>query len=191
MNELEKSYYDAMFLARYPTLGNPVTPKSTAKIIDYDASGRRIVQPDSPSSALPIERIIQFDSSGLRDENFNEESYSPSGSINEIPRNFVQRTVGRLGAMIEGLAEKLDSVGMKFKIPGTNTEVNPTLKDVTVGDLGKVLSDASYGFYPTRGAGATKSLTPDAVELLNVPVIGAPAVATGKAVAKTITKAVK
>jgi hypothetical protein len=96
-------------------------------------------------------------------------------SVREIPRNSVEKAIGNLGAWITSLAEQLDKFGIKIKVPGTDAEFNPTLKDITVGELGRVLEDISYGFYPVSGKGVTTGLKSDAAELLNLPVLIAPA----------------
>lgn len=103
-------------------------------------------------------------------------------SVREIPRNSVEKAIGNLGAWITSLAEQLDKFGIKIKVPGTDAEFNPTLKDITVGELGRVLEDISYGFYPVSGKGVTTGLKSDAAELLNLPVLSAPVAAAAKGV---------
>lgn len=106
----------------------------------------------------------------------------PQAEAKEIDRNAAQKAIGNMGALIQSWAEQLDKFGVKIQIPGGG-EVNPTLKDVTVGDMGKVLEDISFGFYPVQGSGMTKGLKSDAVELMNLPILAAPATAI-KAVVK-------
>lgn len=113
------------------------------------------------------------------------------GSIREIPRNPFQQAIGKLGELIQSGAEKID-----FDVIGLPGVGSLTLKDLTVGDLGKVLQDMSYGFMPVRGAGGiggTAGLKPEATELLNLPIVGQAAklgvkgaVAAGKAAAKFV-----
>lgn len=95
------------------------------------------------------------------------------GEMKEIERTNLQKAVGNMGALIQSWAEQLDKVGFKFQLPGGG-EANPTLKDVTLGDMGKVIEDMSYGFYPVKGSGMTTGLKPEATELLNLPVLAAP-----------------
>lgn len=103
--------------------------------------------------------------------------------IKPIPRSTFQTAVGKLGELIQSGAEKID-----FDVVGLPGVGTLTLKDLTVGDLGKVLQDMSYGFMPVRGGNAatggigTYGLKADpAFELLNAaPVIGA----AGKAAIK-------
>lgn len=126
---------------------------------------------------------------GARHPGFTTQQAEGVGEVKEIERTKMQQAIGTMGAWIQSLAEQLDKYGVTIRIPGTDAELNPTLKDVTVGDLGKVLEDISFGFYPTKGAGMTTQLKPEAAELLNLPVLGAPVVAAGKVVAKGAGKA--
>ena len=86
------------------------------------------------------------------------------------------------------MAEELDRYGISIPMPGGG-EANPTLKDVTLGDLGKVIEDMSYGFYPVKGSGMTTQAKPEALELLNVPMVATAVVGAAKA-AKAMPKAV-
>lgn len=112
------------------------------------------------------------------------------GSIREIPRNAFEQLLGKIGEGLTAAGVQLDKVGIE--VPGLG---RVSLKDVTVGDVGKVIEDMSYGFMPTRGAGGiggTAGLKPEALELANLPVVtgaaslaGKGAVAAGKALAPT------
>lgn len=105
------------------------------------------------------------------------------GEIKPIPRNKAQEALGFVGELLTKAGVQLDKYGVD--IPGLG---NITLKDLTVGDAGKVLEDMSYGFYPVRGGNSatggigTFGLKPDAsMELLNVaPAAGAAAKAAVK-----------
>jgi hypothetical protein len=101
----------------------------------------------------------------------------PTGSIREIPRNMFEQALGRFGEVLTAAGVQLDKVGIDIPVLG-----RVTLKDLTVGDMGKVIEDMSYGFPPTRGAGGiggTSGLKPEATELLNLPIVGTAARATG------------
>ena len=105
------------------------------------------------------------------------------GEIKAIPRNKAQEALGYVGELLTKAGVQLDKYGVD--IPGLG---NITLKDLTVGDAGKVLEDMSFGFYPVRGGNSatggigTFGLKPDAsMELLNVaPAAGAAAKAAVK-----------
>lgn len=113
-----------------------------------------------------------------------------TSSIGPIPRNQFQEAIGKLGELIQSGADKID-----FDVIGLPGVGSLTLKDLTVGDLGKVLQDISYGFYPVKGGNlatggiGTYGLKADpAMELLNA----APAFGTvAKGVAKGGVKAGK
>lgn len=112
------------------------------------------------------------------------------GLIREIPRNAFEQLLGKIGEGLTAAGVELDKVGIE--LPGLG---RVSLKDVTIGDVGKVMEDMSYGFMPTRGAGGiggTAGLKPEALELANLPVVtgaaslaGKGAVAAGKALAPT------
>ena len=79
-------------------------------------------------------------------------------------------------------AEKIDFDVIGF--PGIGTL---TLKDLTVGDLGKVLVNIAEGFPPVTGKGQTLSPTMEAIELVNAPV----AAGIAKKAVKTMAKSKK
>lgn len=114
------------------------------------------------------------------------------GTIGPIPRTKAQEALGYVGDLLTRAGVQLDKVGLDIPVLG-----RITLKDLTVGESGKVLEDMSYGFMPVEGAGGfisgTTRIKPDeALELLNLaPVVGAAAKVGGKAVVKGATKAVE
>lgn len=114
------------------------------------------------------------------------------GTIGPIPRNKAQEALGYVGELLTKAGVQLDKVGLDIPMLG-----RITLKDLTVGESGRVLEDMSYGFMPVEGAGGfisgTTRIKPDeALELLNIaPVVGAAAKVGGKAVTKGITQAVE
>ena len=85
-----------------------------------------------------------------------------TASIQNIPRNTLQEIMGTIGSAIQSGAEVID-----FDVIGLPDVGTLTLKDLTVGDLGKVMEAMSYGFAPTTGAGETLRPTPEALDLLN------------------------
>lgn len=119
----------------------------------------------------------------------NTVSDAGSESIGPIPRNSFQEAIGKLGELIQSGADAVD-----FGVIGLPGVGMLTLKDLTVGDLGKVLQDISYGFYPIKGGNAatggigTYGLKDSALELANAaPVVGA----ATKLTAKTAVKGAK
>lgn len=114
------------------------------------------------------------------------------GSIGPIKRNKAQEALGYVGELLTKAGVQLDKVGLDVPVLG-----RITLKDLTVGESGKVLEDMSYGFMPVEGAGGfisgTTRIKPDAaLELMNIaPTVGAVAKMGGKAAVKGVTKAIK
>lgn len=106
-----------------------------------------------------------------------EPKTQPEASIRPIPRNMFQQAIGKFGEALSAAGVQLDKVGIDIPALG-----RVTLKDLTVGEAGKVIENMSYGFMPTRGAGGiggTAGLKPEAAELLNVPIVGTAAKAAG------------
>lgn len=93
----------------------------------------------------------------------------------------------KVGQAIQSGADAID-----FDVLGLPGIGTLTLKDLTVGDLGKVLVDISEGFYPVTGSGETLKPTMEALELLNVlPAAGAAVKGGTKIAKKVMTKAGK
>jgi hypothetical protein len=135
----------------------PDSPEAAASVAARVASGRgtaaSIVGQQVPStepvpatSSMPAGRVFPED----------------TASIQNIPRNTLQEMMGTIGSAIQSGAEVID-----FDVIGLPDVGTLTLKDLTVGDLGKVMEAMSYGFTPTTGAGQTLQPTPEALDLLN------------------------
>lgn len=105
------------------------------------------------------------------------------GEAKKIEPTGVMGALKTVGEMIQSGAEKID-----FDVLGLPGIGTLTLKDLTVGDLGKVLVDISQGFPPVTGSGQTLKPTPDALELINAAPAATGAVKLGK---KVIKKAMK
>ena len=114
-------------------------------------------------------------------------------SMQATPRNKYQEALGAIGTAIQTGADAVD-----FNVIGFPNVGYLTLKDLTVGDLGKVLEKISYGEYPVEGAGGiagtSKLNMEDTLELLNaVPIVGAArklAIKGGMKAGKTIMQKV-
>jgi hypothetical protein len=130
-------------------------------------------------------------------DNYLNATYPPfpvesTGSIQETPRNKYQQALGAIGTAIQTGAEAVD-----FNVIGFPNVGYLTLKDLTVGDLGRVLEQISYGEYPVEGAGGiggtSKLNFEDTLELLNaVPIAGAATklvIKGGKKVVEKVGKA--
>jgi hypothetical protein len=125
------------------------------------------------------------------------------GGIAEIPRNKAQEALGYVGQLLTRAGVNLDEYGLDIPVLG-----RVTLKDLTVGESGRILEDMSYGFMPTgkskvedRGivegpdgerrvsglSGSAPMLQAEAIDLLGLPFIGT----TAKVATKPIIGATK
>jgi hypothetical protein len=110
-----------------------------------------------------------------------------NGTIGQPYRSPPMQAVGTLADLVNYLAAQADRVG--FTIPESSPVMGGqgmTLKDMTVGDLGNVLENISYGMGPMRGGnyatgglGTLGQMHPQVLELANA--LPAAAVA-GKAI---------
>jgi len=89
-----------------------------------------------------------------------------------------------VGQMIQSGAEKID-----FDVLGLPGIGTLTLKDLTVGDLGKVLVDIAEGFPPVTGSGQTLSPTLQSAELINAAPAVSLAYKGGKKLVKSLAPA--
>lgn len=126
----------------------PITPLTEPSIISQKAPS---TAPISTTGTIPIEGRV-----------FPENT----SSIQNIPRNTLQEMMGNIGSAIQSGADYLD-----FAVIGLPDVGTLSLKDLTVGDLGKVMEAMSHGFYPveTKSAAGLPLLMPtaEALDLLN------------------------
>lgn len=122
------------------------------------------------------------------------------GGIAPIPRNKAQEALGYVGQLLTKAGVNLDEYGLDIPVLG-----RVTLKDLTVGESGRILEDMSYGFMPTgkskvedrnivegpggerRVAGLSGSapmLQPEVMDLLGLPLVGTAAKVAAKPVMK-------
>lgn len=105
------------------------------------------------------------------------------GEAKPIEPTNAMGTLKKVGELIQSGAEKID-----FDVLGLPGIGTLTLKDLTVGDLGKVLVDIAEGFPPVTGSGQTLKPTMEAIELINAAPAVTGAVKLGKKVAPKIAK---
>jgi hypothetical protein len=91
-----------------------------------------------------------------------------------------------VGQLIQSGAEKID-----FDVLGLPGIGTLTLKDLTVGDLGKVLVNIAEGFPPVTGSGQTLSPTMESAELINLAPVAGAAYKGGKMLAKGVVSGTK
>lgn len=132
-----------------------------------------------------IEPTGQVTVSGFQPQQVRTDVQPEFGVARPIPQNKAQEALGYIGELLTKAGVQLDKVGIDIPVLG-----RISLKDLTVGESGKVLEDMALGFYPIEGAGGfisgTTRIKPDpAFELLNIaPIAGAAAKVAGKGVVK-------
>jgi hypothetical protein len=132
----------------------PDSPKMNTLVASGRATNASIVgQNDSTESMRSLPPVTV-----TADRVFPEDT----ASIQNIPRTQLEEMIGNIGAAIQTGADAID-----FAVIGLPDVGTLTLKDLTVGDLGKVMEAMSYGFTPTTGEGQTLRPTPEALDLLN------------------------
>jgi len=141
---------------------------------------------DTMLAAGPIaDPTGQVTVSGFQPQQVRTDVQPELGVARPIPQNKAQEALGYLGELLTKAGVQLDKVGIDIPVLG-----RISLKDLTVGESGKVLEDMALGFYPIEGAGGfisgTTRIKPDpALELLNLaPLAGAAAKVAGKGVVK-------
>jgi hypothetical protein len=142
---------------------------------------------DAMLAAGPIaEPDGQVTVSGVQPQQVKTDVQPALGVARPIPQNKAQEALGYIGELLTKAGVQLDKVGIEIPVLG-----RVSLKDLTVGESGKVLEDMALGFYPIEGAGGfisgTTRIKPDpALELLNIAPI---ATATAKVAGKGVVKA--
>ena len=166
-NKFEQTYVDAYLNNMYPD-------------VEEEQSQ------DTMLAAGPTtEPAGQVTVSGFQPQQVRTDVQPELGVARPIPQNKAQEALGYIGELLTKAGVQLDKVGIDIPVLG-----RISLKDLTVGESGKVLEDMALGFYPIEGAGGfisgTTRIKPDpAFELLNIaPIAGAAAKVAGKGVVK-------
>jgi len=113
-------------------------------------------------------------------------------TIGPIPRTRAQEALGYVGELLTKAGVELDKYSVEIPALG-----RVSLKDLTVGESGKVLEDISFGFPPVRGGNVatggigTLGLKPEAAELLGIPLAGTAAKVGAEASVKAVKKGAK
>jgi hypothetical protein len=173
-NKFEQTYVDAYLNNMYPDVEEE-QPQDTML-----------------AAAPTAEPAGQVTVSGFQPQQVRTDVQPELGVARPIPQNKAQEALGYLGELLTKAGVQLDKVGVDIPVLG-----RVSLKDLTVGESGKVLEDMALGFYPVEGAGGfisgTTRIKPDpALELLNIaPAAVALTKLGGKAAIKGVTKAVE
>lgn len=116
----------------------------------------------------------------LRDMLLARSKTKENGTIGQPYRPPMMQGIGTLADLINAFAQQSDRVGLTMPqwspvAPGKSM----TLRDLTVGNLGNVLENISYGMGPVTGGNyatggiGTYGLKPDVMEVANaVPALG-------------------
>jgi hypothetical protein len=167
-NKFEQTYVDAYLNNMYPDVEEEEQPQDTMLAAGPTA------EPDG-----------QVTVSGFKPQQVKTDVQPALGVARPIPQNKAQEALGYIGELLTKAGVQLDKVGIEIPALG-----RISLKDLTVGESGKVLEDMALGFYPVEGAGGfisgTTRIKPDpALELLNIaPIAGAAAKVAGKGAVK-------
>jgi hypothetical protein len=132
----------------------PESPEAMARVAADPSTAASVIGQQVPTD----KRITPTSAMPTAGRVFPEET----ASIQSIPRTQLEEMIGNIGAAIQTGADAID-----FAVIGLPDVGTLTLKDLTVGDLGKVMEAMSYGFTPTTGEGQTLRPTPEALDLLN------------------------
>lgn len=166
--KFEQTYVDAYLNNMYPDVEEEEQPQDTMLAAGPTA------EPDG-----------QVTVSGFQPQQVKTDVQPALGVARPIPQNKAQEALGYIGELLTKAGVQLDKVGIEIPALG-----RISLKDLTVGESGKVLEDMALGFYPIEGAGGfisgTTRIKPDpALELLNIaPIAGAAAKVAGKGAVK-------
>lgn len=166
--KFEQTYVDAYLNNMYPDVEEEEQPQDTML-----AAGPTV----EPNGQVTV--------SGFQPQQVRTDVQPAFGVARPIPQNKAQEALGYIGELLTKAGVQLDKVGIEIPVLG-----RVSLKDLTVGESGKVLEDMALGFYPIEGAGGfisgTTRIKPDpALELLNIaPATTAIAKAAGKGAVK-------
>ncbi len=174
---IEQEYLDDLLAAKYPAEsldGMQLAAADTGRLPEVFVTGKPeaptgvggpagVPEPTSKPTKKPVPAPMQATTGEIK-------PIQPSGAMGAL------KTVGEL---IQSGAEKID-----FDVLGLPGIGTLTLKDLTVGDLGKVLVNIAEGFPPVTGSGQTLSPTMESAELINA----APAVSLAYKGGKKLVK---
>lgn len=166
-SQTEQRYIDMMVEAYFPEEPQGTVEVGELKPAEDGYSGKATADASIVTSQQPAMPAMPVDGEA--------KLIKPTGAMGVIKS---------IGDAIQSGAEKID-----FDVLGLPGIGTLTLKDLTVGDLGKVLVDISQGFSPVSGTGETLKPTLESLDLLNAPPLAGLAYKAGKAAVKGATAA--
>jgi hypothetical protein len=173
MDDDFKDYEEYMFFRAYP-----------------DAPDRSVYQqPETQDQSLPMTETVATREPEPKPVTKKKPQPQPTanqlnvGQAQPIHQSDTMKAVGALGDAIQKGADVID-----FDVIGLPGIGTLTLKDLTVGDLGKLLKDISEGFPPVMGKGETLQATKESMELINAIPAAQAVKSIGKKVIKKMVK---
>jgi hypothetical protein len=158
-----------------------------------DAPDRSIYQkPETQDQSLPMTETVATREPAPKSATKKKPQPQPTANqlnVSEAQPIYQGDTMKAIGALGDAIQKGADAIDFDVVgLPGIGTL---TLKDLTVGDLGKVLKDISEGFPPVMGKGETLQATKESMELINATPAVSAAYWAGKKAVKAIKKMVK
>jgi hypothetical protein len=183
--EFDTMYIDHLVDRDYPPMsmdGMQLAAADTGRLPEVVVTG----EPEKPTGAGGLAGVPKPTPKPTKKKPALAPMQATTGEIKPIQPSGAMGALKTVGEMIQSGAEKIDFDVLGF--PGIGTL---TLKDLTVGDLGKVLVNIAEGFPPVTGSGQTLSPTIESAELLNLAPLATTAYQGGKALAKGVVSGAK
>lgn len=174
---IEQEYLDDLLAAKYPAEsldGMQLAAADTGRLPEVFVTG----EPEAPTSAGGPAGVPEPTPRPTK-KPVPAPMQATTGEIKPIQPSGGMGALKAVGELIQSGAEKID-----FDVLGLPGIGTLTLKDLTVGDLGKVLVNIAEGFPPVTGSGQTLSPTLQSAELINA----APAVSLAYKGGKKLVK---
>jgi hypothetical protein len=181
---IEQEYLDDLLAAKYPVEsldGMQLAAADTGRLPEVVVTG----EPEAPTGAGGPAGVPEPTPKPIK-KPVPAPMQATTGEIKPIQPSGGMGALKAVGELIQSGAEKID-----FDVLGLPGIGTLTLKDLTVGDLGKVLVNIAEGFPPVTGSGQTLSPTIESAELLNLAPLATTAYKGGKALAKGVVSGAK
>jgi hypothetical protein len=174
---IEQEYLDDLLAAKYPVEsldGMQLAAADTGRLPEVVVTG----EPEAPTGVGGPAGVPEPTPKPIK-KPVPAPMQATTGEIKPIQPSGGMGALKVVGELIQSGAEKID-----FDVLGLPGIGTLTLKDLTVGDLGKVLVNIAEGFPPVTGSGQTLSPTLQSAELINA----APAVSLAYKGGKKLVK---
>lgn len=176
-SQIEQEYLDNLLAAKYPAEpsidGMQLAAADTTRLPEVVVTGE----------AEPAPAVEKASLDGVQLAAGSSETRTDIGEAKLIKPVGAMGALKTIGEAIQSGAEKID-----FDVLGLPGIGTLTLKDLTVGNLGKVLVDIAEGFPPITGKGETLKPTMESIELINAAPVVASTVKLAKKAAPKIAE---